>query len=100
MTNVAENKIVPGRYELRAYPNPFNPACKIDYSAPGNSVSKLEIYSIEGSLVKTFNQLTHSGTVYWDGTNSRNQKTSSGIYFAVLRNAGRMIAKEKLVLLK
>jgi mannan endo-1,4-beta-mannosidase len=100
VTGIAQNKTIPVKYELQAYPNPFNPACKINYSAPWNSISKLEIYSIEGSLIKTFSQLIRSGSVYWDGMNNRNQKSASGIYFAVLRNGNQVIAKEKLVLIK
>jgi hypothetical protein len=60
----------------------------------------LEIYTIQGLLIKTFDQLMNSGTLRWDGTNNRNQKAVSGIYFAVLINGGRIIAKDKLVLLK
>ncbi len=100
VTSVAENNNIPVKYELKAFPNPFNPSCNIEYSVPGNSISKLEIYSIQGLLIKTFDQLINSGILRWDGTNNRNQKAASGIYFAVLRNGGRIIAKDKLVLLK
>ncbi len=100
MTNITEKTIIPGKYTLKAYPNPFNPSCNIEYTIPGNSISKLDIYSIEGSLVKTFNNLKNSGTVYWDGTNNRNQKAASGIYFAILKNGSQILAKQKLVLLK
>ena len=93
-------RTVPAKYELTAYPNPFNPSCRIDYNIPGNSVSTLQIYSVNGILVKTFDRLSHSGYVYWNGTNNSNFRVASGVYFVFLRNADRSFAMEKLLLLK
>ncbi len=100
LDNVVERQNSPNKFELAAYPNPFNPTCRIEYNVPGSSVSKLEIYSVTGTLIKTFDRLSHSGSITWDGTNGNNRKVASGVYFAVLRNAEHMFGSEKLLLLK
>jgi mannan endo-1,4-beta-mannosidase len=99
-TNVVEKHNLPDKFELTAYPNPFNPGCNIEYNIPNNSTSRLEIYSVTGALIKTFEHLSHSGSVIWNGTNGNNVKVASGVYFAILRNADHMFASEKLLLLK
>lgn len=99
-TNVVERKTAPDKFELAVYPNPFNPTCHIEYNIPGNSVSRLQIYSITGVLIKSIDGLSHSGAVTWDGKNQNSEKVASGVYFAILRNADHMFASEKLLLLK
>jgi mannan endo-1,4-beta-mannosidase len=99
-TNIVQRNNTANKFELAVYPNPFNPTCHIEYNIPGNSVSRLQIYSVTGALIKSFDGLQRSGTITWDGTNQNNQKVASGVYFAILRNAERMFATEKLLLLK
>lgn len=99
-TNIVQRNNTPDKFELAVYPNPFNPTCHIEYNIPAGSPSRLQIYSVTGALVKTFNGLSHSGTLVWDGTNENNQKVASGVYFAILRNADHLFATEKLLLLK
>ncbi len=99
-SKVVERNNAPEKFELAVYPNPFNPTCHIEYNIPGNSVSRLQIYSVTGALIKSYNCLSHSGSLTWDGTNENNQKAASGVYFAILRNADHLFAAEKLLLLK
>ncbi len=94
------NDNLPEKYELAAYPNPFNPSCRIEYTIPDNSTSRIEIYSVEGVLIKTFGQLSHSGVATWFGTNNNNQKVASGVYYAILRSDAGILAQQKLLLLK
>ena len=35
------------------YPNPFNPSTKIQFSVPQMEKVKVEVYDIQGSLIKT-----------------------------------------------
>ncbi|MCD4819563.1 MAG: T9SS type A sorting domain-containing protein [Candidatus Cloacimonetes bacterium] len=85
------------------YPNPFNPETTINFTLKDNSENvKISIYNIKGQLVKTLldKELPigkHS--VIWDGTDSMQRKTTSGIYFY------KMIADDyqeiqKMILLK
>ena len=97
--SIAENKNTPDNFYLKANPNPFNPVCKIEYNSSGNTIPVINIISITGQVIRTYNNLNHHGILYWDGTNENNQKVSTGVYFAVLRN-GYQISTQKLIYLK
>jgi mannan endo-1,4-beta-mannosidase len=97
---ISDNKITPKHYYLNAYPNPFNPSCKLVYSIPNNSPSSIEIISITGKIIKSYKGLTHSGFLYWNGTNENNMQAASGVYLAILRNGDQILSKQKLILLK
>lgn len=96
---VNDDNNVPDNFYLKAYPNPFNPICRIEYNVPGNSVSRIDIISIAGKLIRSYNDLDRHGILYWDGTNENNQEVASGVYLAILRN-GYKISTQKLMLLK
>ncbi|MEQ9308390.1 MAG: phosphodiester glycosidase family protein [Balneolaceae bacterium] len=62
-----------------AYPNPFNPSTNISYQLPASGQVKVEVFNINGQLIKTlFNGRQGSGNYQhtWDATN-----ISSGVYF-------------------
>ena len=63
------------KYELRQnYPNPFNPETTIGFSIPVGSNIYLDIYNIEGRLVKSLvmrHLKSGNHTVKWDGTNDK-----------------------------
>ena len=100
IVNVADENHSLQNYYLTAYPNPFNPSCRIDYNVPLNSQSHLDIYSVNGELVKRYNELSGSGSVSWNGSNENGQKISSGTYCAVLINNSGIISTKKLMFLK
>ncbi len=86
------------------YPNPFNPATKIAFSIPSrltNSKVSLIVYDILGNRVKELvNETMQSGNYFieWNGTNDKNQKVSSGIYFYEVRaNTERFVGKMNLI---
>lgn len=65
------------------YPNPFNPVTSISYRLAEPSGLKLEVYNIQGQLVRTlFNGQCNAGQhrVTWNGLDMDNQPVSSGIY--------------------
>jgi len=91
---------LPANFELTAYPNPFNPSCKIGYKLPLNSVAKIDIISITGSVVKSYDKLTNAGYLIWNGTNNNNQHVSSGVYCAILKDQNNIGLSIKIILLK
>lgn len=98
--DVREENNMPEKYYISAYPNPFNPSCRLDYNVPVNSDSHLNIFSATGQLVKVFSELSGSGSLIWDGSNEHGQKISSGVYFVVLAGNSGIISTQKLILLR
>ncbi len=95
-TQLVENYLYPN------YPNPFNPITTIKFSLKNDSFVYLNVYDINGRLVKKIvNGFYKSGvySVIWDGTNLFGQKVSSGIYFYTLK-VNNYFSKKKLILLK
>ncbi len=65
------------------YPNPFNPETSIQFNINHDTFVSLEIYNTKGQLVKTLHKgQLQSGlhTMSWNGTDSRGNNVSSGIY--------------------
>lgn len=75
----------------RNYPNPFNAETIISFAIPSaltNSLVELNIYNVQGELVKKlFKGELQSGNYWlrWNGSNDYNQIVSSGVYFYELR---------------
>ena len=65
------------------YPNPFNPNTEIHFALPYESSVKLNIYNVNGQLIKTLvddNRNAGYYAVSWDGTDNHNKQIGSGIY--------------------
>ena len=79
------------------YPNPFNPATKINFEIPQSGNVIIKIYDINGKeVMQLLNEEKTTGkhTVTFDGSN-----LSSGIYFCRMQ-AGNYSSTRKIVLLK
>ena len=75
---------------LKAFPNPFTDTIKVSFFLPLNGLVELNVYDLAGRKVRNLiNELKSSGnhTVYWDGTNDKNQKVSSAMYTIALKYA-------------
>ncbi len=89
------------------YPNPFNALTRIGYRLPLAAELALNIYNLNGSLLRTLAQ-GHSQPgdyqVNWDGRDNAGRELPSGVYFYVLQYNDRSGAVQrecrKLVLLK
>ncbi|MEJ2636480.1 MAG: S8 family serine peptidase [Calditrichia bacterium] len=84
------------------FPNPFNPATKIRYWVPEHGKITLTVFDILGKKVKTLvNREQPAGEyeVNWDGTDERQNKASTGVYFYRLGN-GQQIVTRKMLLIR
>jgi hypothetical protein len=79
------------------FPNPFNSKTIIGYDT-GKKTGVLSIYNVRGQLVYS-TSVRGSGTIGWEGLDSKGKPLSSGIYFYTLK-CGDEITSEKMVLLK
>ncbi len=85
---------IPENYDLRCYPNPFNPSTKVLYSIPENesqmSKVRLIVYDILGNLAATLvDEYKPAGRYEIEFNPASIKKTSaSGIYFCRLLTDG------------
>jgi PKD repeat protein len=83
------NFIVPDKYLLsQNYPNPFNPSTTIKFDLPKNSYVVLNIYNVNGQLVRTLvNGYRNAGSykITWDGKNNSGISVASGIYIYIIK---------------
>ena len=93
-------------YNLRTFPNPFNPSTTISFNLTAEDAKNVEliIYNIKGQKIKTFpipnSLLQISNQVVWDGSDENNKPVASGIYFYKLKVDGKDISVKKCLLLK
>lgn len=103
--NIAQGSSIPdpaAAFAAQAYPNPFNPATKIEYVMPQAGDLSVKVYNVRGELVRTLiDEVTAAGPghVLWNGTSDQGRHVPSGVYFCEVRTGGA--AKiQKLALLK
>jgi hypothetical protein len=88
-------------FQVRHYPNPFNPSVKIDYNMPHRGQLSIRVYNVRGELVRTLldNQIEAGpGAVVWDGTDTSGAMVASGVYFYETQVAGEVrVGKMALV---
>ncbi|MDT8285649.1 MAG: S8 family serine peptidase [Elusimicrobiales bacterium] len=86
-----------GESKAIAFPNPFRPASDrvLSFSFPADSAGsglKVEIYTMEGEMVKKLEGLT------WDGLNSAGNPAASGVYiFLVQSDSGKSRGKFAII---
>ena len=105
-TGINDNPVADSRLRgvklLPNYPNPFNPRTAIRYSVSGTQDIRLEIFDVQGRLVRTLvNGVASPGTheTAWDGRDNRGAGVGSGVYFVRLAGAGEVTTR-KIVLVK
>jgi hypothetical protein len=98
-----ENHSLLKNYKLHsAYPNPFNPKTSIKFQIPQSQMVRIDIFDIQGKIVKilvndTF--MTGNHTVAWNGKNNYGEYAAAGMYFYHL-TAGNFSQTKKMILLK
>jgi len=84
------------------YPNPFNATTNIKFLIPFESQINLNIYDLNGRLLKTLvnNREFPSGyhNMIWNGTDNLGNKISSGIYIAKLKVGNKEKVRKMLLL--
>ncbi|MBU8933295.1 MAG: T9SS type A sorting domain-containing protein [candidate division Zixibacteria bacterium] len=97
------DETLPDGFELsQNYPNPFNPTTTIDYTVPTSDHVTLDIYNVNGQLVKTLvDDVVSAGThsVEWNATSTSGSRVASGMYFYRL-TVGDVTQSKKMTLLK
>ena len=96
-------KIQPERFSLHQnYPNPFNPVTKITFELAKSEFVSLNVYDVNGNLVKNLiNRVKVPGEydVNWDGTNKAKENVAGGVYFYRI-DTDSYSSTKKMILLK
>jgi flagellar hook assembly protein FlgD len=97
--NVQINTVIKTFKLLQNYPNPFNPSTTIEYQIPSEGDVEVKIFSVDGQLVKIF-QNSHNSqgsyNVLWDGKNNTGQPVASGLYIYRVAFKNSVLAKKML----
>lgn len=99
---VAEGAVPKRTALLRATPNPFNPTTTINFELAEASAARIAIYDVAGRLVRDADLGTRPAGRHswvWDARSRNGVELSSGVYFVVLE-AGSLVDRQKVVLLK
>ena len=98
-----DNSLAPVATSLNGnYPNPFNPETTISFSLKEPAKVAINIYNIQGKLVKTLvNEERTAGhyTVIWNGKDSNGRNVASGVYYYRM-TAGKYSNTRKMIMLK
>ena len=95
---------MPNSYTLNQnYPNPFNSETEIVFSIPKLKNIKIEIWSLDGRLIKTLldsRLIPGQYGIKWFGKNNSGKIQSTGIYFSTLSVDQKIIKTRKLIYVK
>ena len=93
--------------QISNYPNPFNPSTTFIFSLPQLSDAELQIYNIKGQLIRTLKYYNYDlisnnkkKSIFWNGTDEKGRRVSSGSYFCKLRIGKRNNVYHKIILMK
>lgn len=99
---IRETPETPAAFTLLGnYPNPFNPSTSIKFILPARMELKIEVYDIQGRLIKELvSEEFDAGeqSVHWDGTNTAGLRQSSGVYFYRIGFAGGFTTGKMMLL--
>jgi len=102
ITGVAAHSFPKARL-LQNHPNPFNPSTHIQYVLDGPGHVLLQVFSVNGELVRTLVNAHHDNAltyqVTWNGRNDDGRSLPSGVFFYRLESPSGVEMK-KMVLLK
>ena len=95
---------MPNSYTLNQnYPTPFNSQTEIVFSIPKLKNIKIEIWSLDGRLIKTLldsRLIPGQYGIKWFGKNNSGKIQSTGIYFSTLSVDQKIIKTRKLIYVK
>ncbi len=97
------NNMLPAEFQLEQNsPNPFNSNTRISFALPEPGEVSLEIYSIQGQLVRRLiGEMMNSGyySIVWNARDEGGHQVTSGVYIYVIK-AGNFVAQKKLLFVK
>ncbi len=101
-TAVLEENAVPEAFGWMVnYPNPFNASTVIDFSLAQARLATLNVYDVQGRLVRRLWDGPLEGGVHrvrWDGRDDRGWPAATGLYMGWLRSEQGTLVQKMLLL--
>ena len=95
-SSINDNKFSPGHVSItKIIPNPFNATTEIQISGDIASGHVLDIYDMEGRVIRAIP--INGNSVIWDGKNLNGQNVNTGTYFGRVRGTND---SQKIILMK
>ncbi|MCF7792675.1 MAG: SBBP repeat-containing protein [Candidatus Cloacimonetes bacterium] len=89
------NNLIPPKFNITNYPNPFNPQTTIEFSVTQTSpFAKLEIFNLKGQVIHTQEFSSGNHSYVWNASDQ-----ASGIYFYKI-SSGDFSETKKMILMK
>ncbi|MBD3378385.1 T9SS type A sorting domain-containing protein [candidate division KSB1 bacterium] len=85
---------------LTNFPNPFNLSTCIQYTLPEPADSKVQIFNVRGSLIRSWEMFRVSGShsLIWDGLDQNGEMVSSGTYFVRVQSRDQLWTRKILMI--
>lgn len=94
-------QVPPSVFQMRNYPNPFNPETMISYILPASGKVSLEIFNSRGQLVRSMlhqEQLAGEHSLIWNGKDDSGHSVASGLYLCRIACNGTHETRKMLLL--
>jgi len=92
----ADEPVKPGRFDLAAYPNPFNAQTQILLNGVSSDQDKrvtIRIFTVLGRMIRAWQQLLPAGEsslhLTWNGEDDQYESVGTGLYFVQVRWGGQ-----------
>src|ERR1035437_130717 len=87
--------------DIKAYPNPYHGGGSLTFewvSTGGLGEMTINIYNINGELIRSLRNRLEAGSLTWDGYTSANELTSHGYYICIFnaKNTDGYVVQKKL----
>ncbi len=93
---------IPANFSLfQNYPNPFNPATTISFQVDVSSNISLNIFNVNGEIVRnliTSHLVPNKYSIIWNGQNSLGQRVPSGVYLYTISDGSQNIMRKMLLI--
>ena len=86
---------------LNIRPNPFREKTVISMTYPGSSDISVQIYSVNGALVRDFNtapEISGVATITWDKKDNSGRIMPAGVYLFKIQNENTSVTKKVIIL--